>query len=200
MTGAELKRAKKAVRREVLALRDALPPQERARLAERVADRFLLVPEVATATVVMAFSSFGSELPTQPLVERLLARGITVALPRITAGDVEARTWRSGEPMTETAFGALEPAGGEFVEPSRIDVVATPAVAFDRAGRRVGYGGGFYDRFFLQMRGDALRAGVGFGLQLLDRDLPEGAFDVRVDAVITESETLRCPRDPRAST
>ena len=53
-----------------------------------------------------------------------------------------------------------------MVHPAEIDVVATPAVAFDRAGRRVGYGGGFYDRFFPRTRADALRVGVGFGVQL----------------------------------
>jgi 5-formyltetrahydrofolate cyclo-ligase len=173
-----------------------MPPAERDRGARRVAERFLELPEVAEPSVVMAFSSFGSELSTLPLIEGLLARGHTVALPRIVASELQARTWRPGEPTTQTAFGALEPAGGEVVEPDRIDVVATPAVAFDRVGRRVGYGGGFYDRFFPLMRSDALRVGVGFGLQLLERDLPEGAFDLRVDVVITGSETVRCPREP----
>ena len=194
MTGADLKRAKKAVRGEVLALRDALTPRERARLAERIVERFLELPEVSAAGVVMAFSSFGSEVPTLPLIERLLARGVTVALPRIVDGELEPLAWRPGDPVTETTFGALQPSGGEILEAGRIDVVATPAVAFDRAGRRIGYGGGFYDRFFPRMRADALRAGLGFSPQLVERDLPEGAFDVRVDAVITESETVRCPR------
>jgi 5-formyltetrahydrofolate cyclo-ligase len=196
VTGAELKRAKKAVRREALIARDAIPPAERFRLAELVTERFLGLPEVVAADVVLAFSSFGSELPTLPLIERLLARGVTVALPRIVSGELEPRTWRPGEPTTETSFGALEPTGGEVVAPGRIDLVATPGVAFDRAGRRVGYGGGFYDRLFPFMRSDALRVGVGFGIQLLERDLPEGAFDMRVDAVITESETVRCAREP----
>ena len=98
--------------------------------------------------------------------------------------------------MTETTFGAREPAAGEMVHPAEIDVVATPAVAFDRAGRRVGYGGGFYDRFFPRTRADALRVGVGFGVQLLDEPLPGGAFDLRVDVVVTESETVRCRVDP----
>jgi len=196
LSSADLKRAKKAARREVLALRDAMSADERSLLGARATERFLALPEMATAHVVMAFSTFGSELPTMPLIERLVARGVTVALPRIVDGDLEPRTWKPGEPTTETSFGALEPEGGEVVEPDAIDVVVTPAVAFDRAGRRVGYGGGYYDRFFPFMRDDALRAGIGFGVQLLDRDLPEGAFDLRVDAVVTETETVRVPREP----
>ncbi len=195
MSSAELKRAKKAVRREVLALRDELAPEERLRLGALVTQRSLDLPEVAAARVVMVFSSFGSELPTGPLIDGLLARGVTVALPRIVSGELEPRTWRPGEPTTRARFGALEPEGGGVVSPDAIDVVVTPAVAFDRSGRRVGYGGGFYDRFFPRMREGALRAGVGFGLQLRERDLPGGAFDLRVDVVITEAETLRCDRE-----
>ena len=70
--------------------------------------------------------------------------------------------------------------------------MATPAVAFDRQGRRVGYGGGFYDRFFPRTRPDAFRVGIGFGVQLVDGELPGGSFDLRVDVVVTESETVRC--------
>ncbi len=196
MNSTELKRAKRRVRNEVLAVRDAVPPQRRRAMAERVADRFMALPEVVEARIVMAFWSFGSELPTMPLIERLLGAGVGVALPRIDDGELQARTWAPGEPMTETTFGAREPAAGAMIDLEAIDVVATPAVAFDRTGRRVGYGGGFYDRFFPRTRGDALRAGVGLGVQLLDEALPGGPFDLRVDVVVTESETVRCRVDP----
>jgi 5-formyltetrahydrofolate cyclo-ligase len=195
VSGGELKKAKRGVRREVLAARDALPAEERSRLAAVVARRFLDLPEVETARVVMAFSSFGSELPTDPLIDALVARGVTVALPRTASGDLEPRTWRPGEPTTTAPFGALEPAGGQVLAPDAIDIVVVPAVAFDRSGRRVGYGGGFYDRFLPRTREDALRAGVAFDLQLLDEDLPAGTFDHGVDVVVTETETVRCRRE-----
>jgi 5-formyltetrahydrofolate cyclo-ligase len=194
VNSSELKRAKRRVRREVIAIRDAIPAPRRAELAVVVADRFLALPEVRAASTVMVFWSFGSELSTEPIIEGLLARGATVALPRIVEHDLEVRTWRPGEPVTETAFGAWEPAGGRRLAPQELDVVATPAVAFDRAGARIGYGGGFYDRFFPLSRPDAFRAGVGFGAQLVEGDLPGGGFDQRLDAVVTESETVRCPR------
>jgi 5-formyltetrahydrofolate cyclo-ligase len=196
VNSAELKKAKKRIRRQVLAARDGIPPAERLQLAHRVAERFLSLPEVEGARAVMAFWSFGSELPTMPLIESLLARGVVVALPRIVDGDLQPRTWRPGEATIQTRFGALEPVGGEVLAPHDIDVVATPAVAFDRSGRRVGYGGGYYDRFFPATRTDALRAGIGFGVQLLEGDLPGGTFDLRVDVVVTEEEAVRCPRDP----
>lgn len=194
MNSAELKRAKRAVRRRVLETRDAMPEAERARLGAVVTERFLSLPEVRAAHAVLAFWSFGSEVPTGPLIEALVARGAMIALPRIVGGELEARTYRPGDRVTETTFGALEPAGGTRVEPASIDVVATPGVAFDRGGRRVGYGGGFYDRFLPRTRPDTSRVGVGFDVQLLaeGESLPAGRFDLLVDVVVTELEAVRC--------
>ena len=134
-------------------------------------------------------------MDTAPLIDALVARGIRVALPRIVDGDLEPCAYEPGDPVTETTFGALEPSDGERFDPSVLDIVITPAVAFDRSGRRVGYGGGFYDRFFPRIPPDALRVGIGFDLQLVDGDLPGGHFDLGLDAVVTESGVLRCRRD-----
>jgi 5-formyltetrahydrofolate cyclo-ligase len=90
-----------------------------------------------------------------------------------------------------TSFGAGEPVDGEVINPSEVDVVVTPAVAFDRSGRRVGYGGGFYDRFLPKTRPDSTRVGIGFDVQLVDDDLPNGHFDLRVDAIVTDAEVVR---------
>ena len=197
MTSDALKRAKREVRRRVLARRDAIDPEVRDRAAARVTERVLALPEVAAATTVLAFSSFGSELPMLPLIGALVERGVRVGLPVITGTDIVARAWRPGEPTTETSFGALEPADGAPIEPSAIDVILTPAVAVDRAGGRVGYGGGFYDRFLPQTRSDAVRVAVVLPVQLVDEDLPAGAFDLRVDAIVTPNEVIRCDREVR---
>ena len=152
------------------------------------------MPEVGRASTVMAFWSFGSEPDTAPLMEALDARGVRVALPRIVGGDMEAYAYAPGDAVTATSFGASEPSTGEALDPSAIDVVVTPAVAFDRSGRRVGYGGGFYDRFFPRTRPDTLRVGIGFDLQLVDQDLPSGHFDLGLDAIVTESGVVRVRR------
>jgi 5-formyltetrahydrofolate cyclo-ligase len=194
VTSDALKRAKREVRRRVLARRDAIDPEVRDRAAARVTERVLALPEIAAATTVLAFSSFGSELPMLPLIGALVGRDVRVGLPVITGPDIVARAWRPGDPTTETSFGSLEPADGAPIEPSAIDVILTPAVAVDRTGRRVGYGGGFYDRFLLQTRSDALRVAVVLAEQLVDEDLPAGAFDLRVDAIVTPDELIRFDR------
>lgn len=193
MKSGELKRAKRDVRRRVLAARDAMTPADRERLGALAAERFLALPEVRAARTVLAFWSFGSELATRPLIERLHELGVRVALPRIEGGELEAIAYRPGDALRETSFGALEPATGEVLDPRSIDVVATPAVAFDRSGRRIGYGGGFYDRFLARVAPETTRVGIAFAVQLLPAGeaLPAGAFDLPVDVVVTEHETLR---------
>jgi 5-formyltetrahydrofolate cyclo-ligase len=196
MNSSQLKRAKRTERQRVLALRDAMDPADRSRRSEAVARRCLELPEVTAASTVMAFWSFGSEVDTGPLLDRVSALGIRIALPRIVEGELEPRCWTPGVTTTTTSFGAREPADGDTVAPDQVDVVITPAVVFDRSGRRIGYGGGFYDRFLPRTRDDCLRAGIAFDVQVIPdgEALPGGAFDLRVDAIVTETETIRCDR------
>ena len=185
-----LKQAKRALRRQVLAERDRLPERERAAMSAAIVDRLLALDELRGARTVMAFWSFGGEVDTLPLLERLEAAGTQVVLPRIEDRDVEPVAYAAGDPLAETSFGAKEPASGRRLEPSELDVVVVPGVAFDRAGGRVGYGAGFYDRLLGRVRDDAFAVAVASGLQVVDR-VPAGGTDRRVDAVVTEREVIR---------
>jgi 5-formyltetrahydrofolate cyclo-ligase len=189
MSSADLKRDKRRVRNAVRGQRDALPVDVREERAERVVGRFLDLPEVRRARTVMLFWSFGSEVPTGSLIERLHAREVVVALPRIEGNALVPVPYAPGDPTTATSFGAEEPSADARLDPSTIDVVGVPGVAFDREGRRIGYGGGYYDRF---LRGlPAFTVGLVFGLQVVDEELPAGRFDLPVDAIVTEDETIR---------
>ena len=185
-----LKQAKRALRREILAERDRLGDDERAAMSASIADRLLAMAELRDARTVMAFWSFGSEVDTIPLLERLESAGTQVALPRIEQRDLEPVGYAAGDELSETSFGAKEPVAGRRLEPSELDVVVVPGVAFDRQGGRVGYGAGFYDRLLGRVRDDAFAVAVAFGLQVVDR-VPAGGTDRRVDAVVTEREVIR---------
>jgi 5-formyltetrahydrofolate cyclo-ligase len=190
---AELKRAKRRIRRQVLAARDALPPEHRAAMADRIADRFLQLPEVEAATTIMLYHSFGSEVPTERLLQRLHERGATVVLPRIEGSELVPVRFAPGDPTEPTSFGAREPADGRTIAPGRLDVVGVPGVAFDRTGRRIGYGAGYYDRLLPATQ--AVAVALAFDLQVLGQDLPAGGTDVDVDVIVTGSETIRPIRD-----
>lgn len=177
--------AKRALRRRILDLRDATDPRARERAAVVVGTSVRDVLRDLGAGSVLAFWSFGSELPTEPLLEALVDEGYRLCLPKVVDRRLEVRTWRPGDALTQTSFGAREPAEGSVVPPSRLDVVLVPAVAFDDLGYRVGYGGGFYDRLLPQMRADAARIGIGLAIQRVAR-VPRDALDVPVDLIVTE--------------
>jgi 5-formyltetrahydrofolate cyclo-ligase len=188
-----LKQMKHATRREVLARRDALTQAERAAKSSAITERLLALPEIDDARTIMLFWSFGSEVDTSPMIERLAAEGRNVALPRIESGEALPVTYRPGDPVSETAFGAMEPSAGAVLDPGRLDAVITPGVAFDRSCNRMGYGGGFYDRLLRRARVDVATIAVGFAVQLVDA-VPVGHLARPVDIVVTEDEVLRCGR------
>lgn len=186
-----LKKLKRAVRRDVLERRAALSPKERASKSARILERATSLPEVRNASTPMAFWSFGSEVETAHLIERLHAARKRVVLPRIETGEIVAVVHAPGDPVAATSFGAMEPQGVELVSPDDVDVVIAPGVAFDRRGARVGYGGGFYDRFLRRVRPGVPVVAIAFALQVVD-EVPQGPGDRRVDAIVTEDEVIVC--------
>lgn len=187
-----LRRQKNELRAHVRAARDAIPALERARSSDEVERRLFSLPEMREGGAVLCFASFGAEVSTEGIISRLVAEGCRVALPRVVGGEIEAAPYRPGDRVVVAPFGATEPQGGATLPPEEIDVVITPGLAFDRAGYRVGYGGGFYDRFLRRTRGDALRIGICFAVQLVDA-VPRGSGDERVDLLVTERELVGLP-------
>ena len=192
-SGDRLKRAKRALRRAVLARRDALPERDRAAASMTIADRVAGLGEAQDAGSAMVFWSFGSEVDTVPLIDRWLDGGKVVALPRIEGSDVVPVSYIRGAPTSETSFGAMEPIGGRLLDPAELDLVIVPGVAFDRSGNRVGYGAGYYDRFLRRTRPGVPAVAVAFAVQVVP-EVPAGGTDRRVDAIVTETEVIRCRR------
>lgn len=190
-TADRLKRAKRALRRDVIARRDALPEPERGAASRSIADRVAGLPEARDAAAVMAFWSFGSEVDTAPLIEQFVAEGKTVALPRIEGSEVISVAFVPGAATTGTSFGAMEPAEGRVLDPAELDLVVVPGVAFDRSGNRVGYGAGYYDRFLPRTRAGVPAVAIAFAMQVVP-EVPAGRTDRRVDAIVTEAEIIRC--------
>jgi len=188
------RRAKRALRERALTARDALAPDARGTLSERICTRALALPELAGAATVMLFASFRSEVDTAPLIRACLARGVAVALPRIagprlletvtvadTARDLVPGTWDIPEPR----------AGLPPVDPRLIDLVFVPGAAFSAAGGRCGYGGGFYDALLPRLRPGTPLVGLAFEAQMV-ADVPCEPHDLTVDAVVTEARVIRC--------
>jgi 5-formyltetrahydrofolate cyclo-ligase len=153
--------------------------------------------DFVASNVVMLTLPFGSEWDTRPLLREALARAKMVALPRVNRVtrtlDICAIS-RLEHDAAPGYRGITEPgAHCALVDAAAIDWVLVPGVAFDRDGRRVGYGGGYYDRFLPRLRRDVLRIAGAFDLQLVDR-VPSGTHDVTVDAIVTETRSISIAR------
>lgn len=189
--------AKKALRSRVLAARDALAPASRAAGSRAIASRIAALPAFDGAVTVLATLPFGSEWDSRPLAQVALDRGKALLLPRV---DPAARTLvlhRVADLDADVVRGYLgvpEPSPeAPVARPSEVDCVLVPGVAFDAAGRRLGYGGGFYDRLLPQLRAGVARIAGAFDVQIAD-EVPAGAHDVAVDAIVTPTRTLAARR------
>jgi 5-formyltetrahydrofolate cyclo-ligase len=187
-----LRQSKRQLRASMRAARAALPSDLRAQRSWAAAARFVAATAPLPPGPVAAFWSLGDEIGTLPLIEQLRAVGREVLLPRQVgkAQPLAFHRWRAGEPLAEGPFGVAEPLPAA---PRLVPVIlAVPLLAFDRAGRRLGYGAGFYDRTLLHLadRGQAFVAiGYGFDLQEVER-VPTGPHDVSLPMIVTESRCL----------
>jgi 5-formyltetrahydrofolate cyclo-ligase len=177
------------MRRRMRRVRADIPPEERERLSGLVEEALFAVPEIARSRTLLLFYSFGSEVSTGGMVRRALSGGARVLLPYLEDGRIEAAEVRPGDELSPTAYGPREPARRVPVDPGEVDAVVAPGLAFDRSGHRLGYGGGYYDRFLDRVA--ALSAGIAFSAQLVD-EVPAGPRDRRVDLVVTETGTIDC--------
>lgn len=181
--------AKADLRKNVKAQRDALPAATRAAFSARITEKLLALPSFQAARCVSAYMSIDSEFVTREFVERVLALGKTLLLPRVDgatrrltlhvvtdlARDLAPGTWDILEPRESIAAADL----------SIVDWILVPGLAFTRQGDRLGYGAGYYDRLIADItHRPALVAGA-FGVQIVD-DLPTLPYDCSVEVVVTE--------------
>ena len=183
--------SKAAVRRAALARRKALPPELRLQFTERLVREGLRLARLWRPATVSGFHPIRDEPDALALLGALAADGFAVALPAVVGRDrpLDFRLWRPGDPTAPGTMGILEPlAAAPSVEP---DLVFTPLSAFDRAGRRLGYGGGFYDRTLERLRRlKPVRAvGVAYGVCEV-ASVPYESHDQSLDAIVTDQETI----------
>jgi len=181
----DLKRWRTVERERLIALRLAIPAEERRRLSDRIArdlDRFL---GDLSGKVVAAYLPFRGEPDLRFWIEGLSLRGAIAALPVVVAprAPLEFRTWSRGEPLRPGVWNIPVPAGGTVVTP---DVVIAPVVGYDAACYRLGHGGGFYDRTLAALLRRPRILGVGYERLALRTIYPQ-TYDVPMDAIVTES-------------
>jgi 5-formyltetrahydrofolate cyclo-ligase len=180
------------IRKRVLALRDALTEAEIAAKSERIVEGAAALAAFREAETLMVYLSFGSEARIDGLIDlgRELGKAIAVPLCRPASRELIPCRIDGFTDLQTGHYGIREPRPDRIrpVPAERIDAVLVPGVAFDRRGYRIGYGGGYYDRF-LPRAVRAARIGVAFACQIVET-LPAEGCDVPVARILTEEETL----------
>lgn len=184
----ELLQEKQRLRREMKRLRAGLSDHEKREMDSRLSLAFLQLPEITEANVVYCYVSYGSEPCTHGLITALLENGAAVAVPRVCGSQMEFFQIMKMEDLVPGYQGILEP--NEHCKPvmDKQAPVLTPGLAFTTKGQRMGYGGGFYDRFFAQ-EPEHLRIAWAYPFQIV-KSIPTGAFDQNVHRIITPDRMI----------
>ena len=181
---------KTELRSDAVARRDALPAEVRQAAAEAIAARAFPLP-IPPGTIVSGFMPMKSEINPLPLMRKLAGQGARLALP-ITPSrgkPLDMRAWAFGEPLVAGVWGIRQPVPtAAEVAP---DILLVPLLAFDRAGYRLGYGGGYYDRTItgLRARKHIAAVGIAYAAQEVPA-VPKTEGDARLDLVLTEREVI----------
>jgi 5-formyltetrahydrofolate cyclo-ligase len=180
--------AKRKLRGMLLAARRQVALSERRRVARAICERVTALEVFLEARDVVAYAIVGSEVDPQCIVDVAIARGCRMYYPRL---GTDVMDFRQAHPSHLVAGpgGLMEPpADREVLRPDRPAVVIVPGVGFDLAGRRLGRGGGHYDRALAKYP-SSVSVGVASEVQIVDC-LPEDPWDRRVDLVVTERRII----------
>ena len=136
-----------------------------------------------SSNVILLYNALPDEVPTQALMDQLVAQGKTVLLPCvINDTDMELRRYTGPQDLQTGSFGIQEPTGELFTDYDTIDVAIIPGMAFDAEGHRLGRGKGYYDRFLSRVP-PLYKIGLCFSWQLVDH-VPYDEHDIKMDEVI----------------
>lgn len=187
---------KKAFRKTMLAKRDAIPLENRIE-ADKARNEHIRNWEIyREAELLLFYVSYRSEADTLQLIKEALDRGRKVAVPKVVGTDMIFYRIESLSQLVEGYKGILEPdteraevIPGSDVSVAKNTILFVPGCAFDEAGGRMGYGGGFYDRF-MERYSEAMRVALAYEEQFVP-EVPREAHDKRVDVIVTETRILQ---------
>lgn len=181
---------KKLIRQAVLEKRNRLTPLEVAQKSQAVCHIIATTRAFASARFIMSYLDARNEVKTEGIIRQAWAEGKHVAVPVCVpqTHTLLVSEIMSFEELRDGFYGIKEPMEEYMrpVSPGQLDLIIVPAVAYDKKGYRIGYGGGYYDRFLSSLDKDIATIGIAFDVQIIDK-VPVQPFDISVDMVITES-------------
>ncbi len=180
---------KKALRKQIMSLRSHKTPEERVTAESAVFDTLSHFDLFLNAQNISSFVNFRNEISMMAINQSILDSGKNLLLPYISPVTKEMQFYLVDDltSLKRNHFGILEPDPEvhHLYDEALIDCVLTPGIAFDNRGYRLGYGGGFYDRFFSRIEKAIPKIGIAFELQCID-EVPVEPYDHPITHRITE--------------
>jgi len=184
---------KQKTRQEALAKRDALSVEEIAAKSKKIKEKLFELQEFQKAKTIMFYVSVRSEVRTIEMIEEALKAGKKIVVPVCDwrKNEMILSEIHSLEELEEKKFGLCEPKKEFFRElkAEHVDLVVVPGVAFDENGYRIGYGKGFYDKFFSKLQKRVPKIALAFELQILPA-IPNHKHDQKINKIITEKRII----------
>lgn len=176
---------KNEIRKKIKTLRRMLSEVEKRNAADEVFARLEKTAAFLLADRILMYHSLPDELFTHAFLGKWAGKK-RFYLPRVNGVNLEILPYEESR-LELGSFHIEEPTGDNVVDPSEIEMIVVPAVAYDRAGNRLGRGKGFYDRLLKTTK--ATKVGVGYEFQLVD-EVPVEPHDVGMDIIITQNSTI----------
>lgn len=186
--------SKKMIRERILSIRNSLDPEEAKRRGKLIFQNLKTLPAFNSARTIHTYvSSKKNEVDTIEIIGYLLSTGKKVIVPIV---DKEKKNLRHSElksldKLKKSTFGIFEPEEVIDVDINEIDLVLVPAVAVDRMGNRIGFGGGYYDKFLSQV--NCPKIALVYSFQVVEAIEPS-PDDIPIDFIVTETEIINCRR------
>lgn len=179
---------KNELRRLLKALRKSLSVNQRAEYNERIFQQVIGLPSYKKATWVYCYITTQSEVDCVPIIQQAFKDGKRVAVPKVEKDGMEFYEIKSLEECLEGNFHILEPITNRKVQPEegKKTLILVPGLAYDYEMNRMGYGKGYYDRYFHKYgESNFERIAIAYDLQIV-KEIPSDPLDVRVEKIITE--------------
>lgn len=185
---------KEKLRKKLLKQRKNIDEQKVTNISYIIKDTLLKKKEFKKAEKIMSYISYRNEVNTYPLNKSLLDSGKQVFLPYCIKDKKRIEitpVYDLKNDLVEGSYGIKEPAPElrQHYSPEALDIIVVPAVAFSQKGYRIGYGGGYYDRFLPQLPERTISFGLTYDKLLLP-ELPKESHDIPVDYVVTEKQII----------
>ena len=189
---------KAILRKESIKERKALDPNVKISYDRAITKHLFSLEAMQRAQSLFLFLSLPKEVNTDPIIKQAWLQGLRVAAPKTTVEAngkrvMQAYELSSLDDVVAGSFGIREPAvddTSKSLDPTVFDVVLVPGLAFTKQGARLGYGGGYYDRYLTKVRPDTYLIGIAYDMQIVPT-LPVASHDHFVHAVVTETHVYQ---------